>query len=215
MPGAHDAIPIYLYLLTPATYLPTYLIIPSGPLEAISDLHTERCDGFTARLCATSIYPTSSSSPPARAASRRVRVDFAPFCSYFRKSEGRLANSGIAVRRIFSLLLFALARSLTGIVALCSPRGTRAEPSRLLSTLCRHVRRFFFDPSLASSSTTPPPSFWPRLGLIQGDQDVSQAYIAHARRPMRADRIASLNTPREIHRSILTFCNEDTAGSLY
>lgn len=42
--GAHDAIPIYLYLLT---YLPTHLIIPSGPLEAISDLHTVRRDGFT------------------------------------------------------------------------------------------------------------------------------------------------------------------------
>lgn len=38
----------YTYL---PSYLPTHLIIPSGPLEAISDLHTERRDGFTARLC--------------------------------------------------------------------------------------------------------------------------------------------------------------------
>ena len=44
----YDAIPIYLPILTYPNYLPTYLIIPSGPLGAISDLHTERRDGFTA-----------------------------------------------------------------------------------------------------------------------------------------------------------------------
>jgi len=144
MLGAHiyvytyDAIPIYLPILTYPSYLPTYLIIPSGPLGAISDLHTERRDGFTAWLCTTSIYSSPGRAEPSRTESRHV--DFAPFCSYFRKSEERLANSGIAERVAFSLPLTRAPRLLlapyvvfTGIVALCIPRGTRAKRKRTVA----------------------------------------------------------------------------------
>lgn len=127
----------YTYL--PHSYLPTYLIIPSGPLGAISDLHTERHDGFTARLCVRRRY-TRVSAEPSRTelswaepswSAPRLLVDFVPFCSYFRKSEERLAhtNSAIAMRCVFSFSYSLIPRSaFTGIVALCTPRGIRTVP---------------------------------------------------------------------------------------
>lgn len=148
MTGAHDAIPIYLYLLTPATYL----IIPSGPLGAISDLHTERQRWiYRSAVCDVDITRewlggglsepsrTEQSRPRGlREAARRLR---STFCSYFRKSAR--TNSGIAMRRIFlSFLLFALLarRAFTEIVALCTPRGTRAREAGARNA-CRHVAR--------------------------------------------------------------------------
>lgn len=149
MLGAHiyvytyDAIPIYLPILTYPSCLPTYLIIPSGPLGAISDLHTERRDGFTAWLCTTSIYSSPGRAEPSRAESRRG--DFAPFCSYFRKSEERLANSGhCRARRVFSSsysrsllrasrsreqLLFALRAERARNESVLSPCPLRFAPS--------------------------------------------------------------------------------------
>lgn len=99
----------YTYL--PHSYLPTYLIIPSGPLGAISDLHTERHDGFTARLCATSIYSSLSRAEPNRAElswAELIRAAFARrVCSILLLFQ-EVTNSGIAMRCIFS---FSYSRS--------------------------------------------------------------------------------------------------------
>lgn len=61
----------FLCTYTYLPQLPTYLIIPSGPLEAISDLHTERHDGFTARLSVRRRY----TRVPSRVAWRRAEPD--------------------------------------------------------------------------------------------------------------------------------------------
>jgi len=175
MLGAHiyvytyDAIPIYLPILTYPSYLPTYLIIPSGPLGAISDLHTERRDGFTAWLCTTSIYSSPGRAEPSRTESRHV--DFAPFCSYFRKSEERLANSGIAERVAFSLPLTRAPCSVCRVHGnSCSLHSARN--ARETKAYCRHVRSA---PLLRCVLPFFGGLVLPRLELIQDErrQDIS------------------------------------------
>lgn len=92
----------YTYL---PTYLPTYLIIPSGPLEAISDLHTERRDGFTARLCTIPMYTCN-------ALHRRTLLHFPPIPGSLRKNSRRYATP-----RVLPLLSFPQLFSRTSLVA--------------------------------------------------------------------------------------------------
>lgn len=125
----------YTYL--PHSYLPTYL-------PNYTEWSTRSDKRFTYRT-ARWIYRSAvcdvdilKSRPSGVALSRaepswaapRLLVDFAPFCSYFRKSEEQLAhtNSGIAMRCIFS---FSYSRSSLLVYgnscSLHSARNTRAN----------------------------------------------------------------------------------------
>lgn len=91
----------------------------------------------------------------------------------------RLANSGIAA---FSLSLIrapcsARYGAFTGIVALCTPRGTRAERGTPYVTPLFFCFLRFFVASLAL----------PRLGLILGNQDVVEVYYVYIYRANQFD----------------------------
>lgn len=120
MPGAHDAIPIYLYLLTPATYLPNYTEWSTRSDKRFT-YRTARWIYRSAVCSARRDVDIPRASRPSRAAPRLCSI-----LLLFQEVVGTsLANSGIAVRAAFSRSSYSrsrsLARSLTGIVALCTP----------------------------------------------------------------------------------------------
>lgn len=134
----------YTYL--PHSYLPTYLIIPSGPLGAISDLHTERHDGFTARLCVRRRYTRVSAEDGvglSRAEPNQAELSWSAFarrlCSIlllFQEVRGTArthTNSDIAMRCIFSFSYSSFSLRVYGNS--CSLHSTR-------NTNCPFVDKF-------------------------------------------------------------------------
>lgn len=150
MPGAHDAIPIYLYLLTPQlpTYLPNY--------TEWSTRSDKRFTYRTARwiyrsaVCDVDILKSRPSgvalsrAEPSWADPRRVYsstlLHFAPISGSRRNGSHTQIVALPCVA--FSLsLIRAPHSSFTGIVALCTPRGTRERTVPLLTNLLSYSVR--------------------------------------------------------------------------